>query len=149
MCSTCAATVRGERTTVRDLTVRATLDDQRQHLELPRREAVQSFLLPLESALFVFFGQRLLGGTLTEEQQIQDAGWLSGIYIIGGLAFLLAGLAFLMIVIIPRLRERSLVAQRQDHALRAPEGSGRSANQAAPKRPHRDRPVGPAAQGCQ
>ena len=52
-------------------------------------------------------------------------------------------------VLDPRLRERSLVAQRQDHALRAPEGSGRSANQAAPKRPHRDRPVGPAAQGCQ
>jgi hypothetical protein len=80
-------------------------------------ETKASFLLPLESALFVFLGQRLLGGTLTEEQQIQNSGWLSGIYIIGGLAFLLTGLAFLMMVVIPRLRERSLAAERQDHAI--------------------------------
>jgi hypothetical protein len=82
-------------------------------------ETKATFLLPLESALFVFFGSQLfidIGQMETAPQAlvatIYRHNW-PGIVYTGGLTFLFAGMVFLVLCVSPRLRQRHLASERQ------------------------------------
>jgi Family of unknown function (DUF5706) len=79
-------------------------------------EAKANILLPVESALFVFFGSRMLTGKIPEEVKIQHTWWLT-VIAAAGLLLLFYGLGCLVLVVVPRLRRSKLEPEAAHNAI--------------------------------
>jgi hypothetical protein len=79
-------------------------------------EAKANILLPVESALFVFFGSRMLTGKIPEEVKIRHTWWLT-IMAAVGLLLLFYGLGCLILVVLPRLRRKLSQTEAAQNAI--------------------------------
>jgi hypothetical protein len=79
-------------------------------------ETKASFILGIEAALFVFFGARAVNPTEDVENELIDRVPLLFMFTLG-LSCLFAALGAVVLVVFPRLREKHLAQERQDHGI--------------------------------
>jgi hypothetical protein len=79
-------------------------------------ETKASFVLGIEVALFVFFGQRAVNPGEDIEKEIIDRVPLLFLFSLG-LVCLFAALGAVVLVVLPRLREKHLARERHDHGI--------------------------------
>jgi len=79
-------------------------------------ETKASFILGIEAALFVFFGERAVNPGEDVEKEIIDRVPVLLIFSLG-LVCLFAALGFVVLVVMPRLREKFLARERHDHGI--------------------------------
>jgi hypothetical protein len=79
-------------------------------------ETKATFLLTIEAALFIFFGERLLAGDLPEEERITSTVGLA-VLATAGLLLLFYALGCLVLAVVPRLRKKKLAAEADHNAI--------------------------------
>jgi hypothetical protein len=79
-------------------------------------ETKASFVLGIEVALFVFFGERAVNPGEDIEKEIINQETLLFLYSLG-LVCLFAALGAVVLVVLPRLREKHLARERHDHGI--------------------------------